>query len=142
VPIYRQEADENVNRAMTRMNGQPRVLVYDSESQSLRALKVVLRAAGFDVQAKRPAEEALHRAALRTPSVVIVAMLLPDGTGVDLCRQLAAWGSPALIVLCAVDDEEQMVLALGAGRRLRAEAVRAARADCPSPRDSETSQTR
>jgi DNA-binding response OmpR family regulator len=59
------------------MDGQPRVLVCDSESQSLRALKVVRRAAGFDVQAKRTAEEALDRAALRTPAVVIVEMLLP-----------------------------------------------------------------
>ena len=67
------------------------------------------------VQATRTAEEALDRAALRTPDAVIVEMLLPDGNGVDLCRQLAAWGSPALTVLSVVDDEEQKVLALEAG---------------------------
>jgi DNA-binding response OmpR family regulator len=66
---------------MTHVNRQPRVLVCDSESQSLRALKVVLRAAGFDVQAKRTAEEALDRAALRTPAVVIVEVLLPRWHG-------------------------------------------------------------
>jgi hypothetical protein len=38
-------------------------------AQSLRALKVVPRAAGFDVQAERTTEEALDRAALRTPAV-------------------------------------------------------------------------
>ena len=100
---------------MKRMTGQPCVLVCDSDSQSLRAVKVVLRAAGFDVQATRTAEEALDHAALRTPDAAIVEMLLPDGNGVHLCRQLTAWGAPALIVLSAVDDEEQKVLALDAG---------------------------
>jgi two-component system, OmpR family, KDP operon response regulator KdpE len=97
------------------LGDQARVLVCDDESQSLRALKVVLREAGFEVQATRTAEEAIDRAALHTPDAAIVEMLLPDGTGADLCRQLRAWGSPALIVLSAVDEEEQKVRALEAG---------------------------
>jgi two-component system KDP operon response regulator KdpE len=97
------------------LTGQASVLVCDNESQSLRALKVVLREAGFEVQATHTAEEAIDRAALRTPDAAIVEMLLPDGNGADLCRQLRAWGSPALIVLSAADEEEQKVRALEAG---------------------------
>jgi two-component system, OmpR family, KDP operon response regulator KdpE len=97
------------------LTDQARVLVCDNESQSLRALKVVLREAGFEVHATHTAGEAIDRAALRTPDAAIVEMLLPDGNGVELCRQLRAWGSPALIVLSAVDEEEQKVRALEAG---------------------------
>lgn len=97
------------------MKDRSRVLVCDNESQGVRALKLVLRGAGFDVYTTHTAEEALDRAALRTPDAAIVELLLPGGNGVDLCRQLRAWGSPALIVLSAVDDEEQKVRALEAG---------------------------
>jgi two-component system, OmpR family, KDP operon response regulator KdpE len=97
------------------MKDQSRVLVCDNESQSVRALKVVLRTAGFDVQATHTAEEALDHAALRMPDAAIVEMLLPNSNGVDLSRQLRAWDSPAVVVLSAVDDEEQKVRALEAG---------------------------
>lgn len=63
---------------------QSRVLVCENESQSLRVLKVVLRTAGFGVEATDTAEEALDRAALRTPDAAIVEMPLPDGNGVEL----------------------------------------------------------
>jgi two-component system, OmpR family, KDP operon response regulator KdpE len=97
------------------MNEPFRVLVCDDEPQSLRALRVVLRDAGFEVHATRTAEEALDRAALQTPDAAIVEMLLPDGNGPDLCRELRAWSSAALIVLTAVDDEDHKVRALDAG---------------------------
>jgi two-component system KDP operon response regulator KdpE len=97
------------------MKDRSRVLECDNESQGVRALKVVLRGAGFDVYATHTAEEALEYAALRTPDAAIIEMLLPDGNGVDLCRELRAWVSPALIVLSAVGDEEQKVRALEAG---------------------------
>jgi two-component system KDP operon response regulator KdpE len=108
----------STTQAPSRLRGTthlPRVLVCDHESQVVRALRVVLRGAGFDVHATQTAEDALDHAALRAPDVAIVEMMLPDGNGVDLCRQLRAWGSAALVVLSAVDDEEQKVRALDAG---------------------------
>ena len=44
--------------------GQPRVLVVDDELQILRALRVVLREAGFEVMAAQSASEALDLAAV------------------------------------------------------------------------------
>ena len=92
-----------------------RVLVCDDERQSARALTVVLRRAGFDVEHTRRAQAALDRAALRPPDAVIVERALPDGDGAEVCRRLREWSSMALIVVSAVDDEDETVRALEAG---------------------------
>jgi len=45
----------------------PRVLVCDDEPHILRALKVVLREAGFEVETAETAAEALDSASVRPP---------------------------------------------------------------------------
>jgi two-component system KDP operon response regulator KdpE len=97
------------------LNAEPRVLVCDDEPQILRALKVVLRDAGYDVTAVATAQEALDAASVRPPQAAIIDLVLPDGNGVDVCKQLRSWSEMPIIVLSAVDDEEQKVLALEAG---------------------------
>jgi two-component system, OmpR family, KDP operon response regulator KdpE len=92
-----------------------RVLVVDDEPQILRALRVVLREAGFDVVPAETAEEALDRAAVQPPDAAIVDLVLPDRDGVDVARSLREWSRMPIIVLSAVGDEEEKVRALEAG---------------------------
>ncbi|HEV3072746.1 MAG TPA: response regulator transcription factor [Solirubrobacteraceae bacterium] len=93
----------------------PRILVLDDESQILRALKVVLREAGFEVVAAETAQEALDRAAVRPPQAAIIDLVLPDGDGIEVTRQLREWSEMPILVLSAVGEEEQKVRALEAG---------------------------
>ena len=93
----------------------PRVLVVDDEPQILRALKVVLREAGFEVIAAQTAAEALDLAAVRPPEAAIVDLVLPDGDGMELTRRLREWSEMPILVLSAVGEEEQKVSALEAG---------------------------
>src|SRR4029077_18548993 len=92
-----------------------RVLVCDAESQSLHAVRVVLRAAGFEVDATRTAAQALDRGAVRAPTAAIIELVLPDGDGVAVCRRLREWSAMPVIVLSAVCDEEHQVRAFEAG---------------------------
>jgi len=92
-----------------------RVLVCDDEPQILRALRVVLREAGFEVVPAATAEEALDRAAVQPPDAAIVDLVLPDGDGIDVCKALREWSQMPIIVLSAVGDEEEKVRALEAG---------------------------
>ena len=92
-----------------------RVLVCDDELQILRALKVVLREAGFEVEAVATGQEALDAAAVRPPDAAIVDLMLPDGDGVEVCRQLREWSAMPILVLSALGDEDQKVRALEAG---------------------------
>jgi two-component system KDP operon response regulator KdpE len=93
----------------------PRVLVVDDELQILRALRVVLRDAGFEVVAAQSAAEALDRAAVRPPQAAIVDLVLPDGDGIEVTRRLREWSEMPILVLSAVGEEEQKVRALQAG---------------------------
>ena len=92
-----------------------RVLVCDDELQILRGLRIVLREAGFDVVAAQTAQAALDAAALHPPEAAIIDLVLPDGDGVDVCRQLRAWSQMPIIVLSAVGDEDYKISALEAG---------------------------
>jgi two-component system, OmpR family, KDP operon response regulator KdpE len=93
----------------------PRVLVVDDEQQILRALRVILREAGFEPLPASTAEEALDVAALQRPDAAIVDLLLPDLDGVELARRLREWSDMPLIVLSAVGEEDAKVKALAAG---------------------------
>ncbi|HET7129951.1 MAG TPA: response regulator [Gaiellaceae bacterium] len=93
----------------------PRVLVVDDEPQILRALRTGLRAAGYEVETADTAEGALAAAALRPPEAVILDLILPDGTGTEVARDLRKWSSAPVIVLSAVGEEQEKVAALDAG---------------------------
>jgi two-component system KDP operon response regulator KdpE len=93
----------------------PRVLVVDDELQIVRALRVVLRDAGFEVVPAQTAAEALDRAAVRPPQAAIVDLVLPDGDGIEVTRSLRQWSEMPILVLSAVGEEEQKVRALEAG---------------------------
>jgi two-component system, OmpR family, KDP operon response regulator KdpE len=93
----------------------PRVLICDDEGQILRALRVVLRDAGFEAVPASTAKEALDAAAVQPPDAAIVDLVLPDADGVTVTRRLREWTSMPIIVLSAIGDEEQKVAALEAG---------------------------
>ena len=93
----------------------PRILVVDDERQILRALQTSLRGAGFEVETAETAETALAAAAMRPPEALIVDLVLPDGTGTEVVRELRTWSSAPVIVLSAVGDEREKVAALDAG---------------------------
>src|SRR5207247_8951912 len=71
--------------------------------------------AGYDVEAAATAEEALDHAAIQPPDAAIVDLVLPDGTGIDVTRQLREWSQLPILVLSAVGEEDAKVRALEAG---------------------------
>jgi two-component system KDP operon response regulator KdpE len=96
------------------MTGQ-RILVVDDEPQILRALRATLRGAGFTVDSAETAEAALIAAAAHPPEAVILDLVLPDGSGTDVCRELRTWTDAPVIILSAVGEEREKIAALDAG---------------------------
>jgi len=94
---------------------QLRVLVCDDEQQILRALRVILRDAGFEAVTASTGEEALDLAAVRPPAAAIVDLMLPDLDGVQVTERLREWSDMPIIVLSAVGEEDAKVRALAAG---------------------------
>jgi two-component system KDP operon response regulator KdpE len=97
------------------MSGERRILVCDDEPQIVRALRVILRDAGFEAVPASTGEEALDLAAVRPPHAAILDLMLPDGDGVEVTRRIREWSEMPIIVLSAADDEDKKVEALAAG---------------------------
>src|ERR1700679_4312426 len=92
-----------------------RILVCDDEPQILRALRVILRDAGFEAVTAATGEEALDLAAVKPPEAAILDLMLPDIDGVEVTRRLREWTQMPILVLSAVGEEDRKVEALAAG---------------------------
>ncbi len=92
-----------------------RILVVDDEPQILRALGTTLRGAGYTVDSADTAAGALTAAATQPPAAVILDLVLPDGSGTDVCREFRTWSDAPVIVLSAVGEEREKIEALDAG---------------------------
>jgi len=93
----------------------PRVLVVDDEAQILRALETNLRGAGYEVETAATSQDALARAAARPPDAVVLDLVLPDGSGTDVCRELRRWSPAPIVILSVIGEEREKVAALDAG---------------------------
>jgi two-component system, OmpR family, KDP operon response regulator KdpE len=93
----------------------PRVLVIDDEPQIRRALRAVLAGNGYQVLLAASGEEGLNLGAERSPDLVILDLMLPDISGLEVCRELRAWSQVPILVLSARGQEEDKVAALDLG---------------------------
>ena len=91
------------------------VLVVDDEPQILRALGVILRNAGYEVATAATKSEALDAVSVRPPDAMVLDLVLPDGSGVEVTSEVRTWSSLPIIVLSAVGDEREKVRALDVG---------------------------
>jgi two-component system, OmpR family, KDP operon response regulator KdpE len=95
--------------------GGAHVLVVDDEPQIVRGLRVVLRRAGYEVSSAATKEKALDAVSVRPPDAIVLDLVLPDGSGVDVCEEIRRWSKLPILVLSAVGDEREKVRALDAG---------------------------
>ena len=75
----------------------------------------MLRSAGYAVEAAETKEQALALLATRPPDALVLDLVLPDGRGSDVCREVRQWSKLPILMLSAVGDEREKVRALDAG---------------------------
>ena len=92
-----------------------RILVVDDDPQILRALRVNLRARGYEVDAAADGAAALHAAAAHPPDLVVLDLGLPDMDGADVIRGIRGWSGVPIIVLSGRAEGTDKVAALDAG---------------------------
>ena len=93
----------------------PRVLVVDDEPQIVRGLKIILRDAGYAVESAETKAQALALLGSRPPDALVLDLVLPDGEGVEICRDVRRFSGLPILVLSAIGDEREKVRALDAG---------------------------
>ena len=92
-----------------------RVLVVDDDPQLIRALRITLRASGYDVATAPDGRTALREAAAEHPDLVILDLGLPDLDGTEVLAGLRPWFTGPVLVLSARVDSQDKVGALDAG---------------------------
>ncbi|MEU4218249.1 response regulator [Actinoplanes sp. NPDC026623] len=92
-----------------------RILVVDDDPQILRALRVNLRARGYDVDTADDGGTALKTATDNPPDLVILDLGLPDLDGVEVIGGLRGWTTVPIVVLSGRADGHDKVDALDAG---------------------------
>lgn len=93
----------------------PRVLVVDDEPQLVRTLKIMLRGAGYVVETAQTILDAVPILAARAPDVLVLDLVLPDGDGVEVCKEVRRSSKLPILIISAVGDERERLRALDAG---------------------------
>lgn len=92
-----------------------RVLIVEDEPALLRALRINMRARGYEVFTAASGQAALTEATRRPPDVVLLDLGLPDVDGVSVIRQLRTWSAAPVIVLSGRTGSGDKIGALDAG---------------------------
>jgi two-component system, OmpR family, KDP operon response regulator KdpE len=92
-----------------------RILVVDDEEQIRRALRSILSSRGYVLEMAATGEEALLKAIDAPPDLVVLDLMLPDRSGIDVCRELRTWMTAPILILSVKANEADKILALDEG---------------------------
>jgi two-component system, OmpR family, response regulator RegX3 len=91
------------------------VLLVEDEESFVDALTVGLRREGFRVVAARDGVEALAAFEAHEPDLILLDVMLPRMSGIDVCRQIRAKSKVPIIMVTAKAEEIDAVVALEVG---------------------------
>jgi two-component system, OmpR family, KDP operon response regulator KdpE len=91
------------------------ILVVDDEEQIRRALKSILSTRGYTLDMAATGEEALLKAIDTPPDLVVLDLMLPDRSGIEVCRELRTWMAAPILILSVRSNEADKITALDEG---------------------------
>ncbi len=92
-----------------------RILVVEDEESFVDALNIGLTREGFDVTIARDGQEGLSLFQAKTFDLVLLDLMLPKVSGLDVCRSIRAISDLPIIIVSAKGEEVDMVLMLEIG---------------------------
>ena len=93
----------------------PRILLVEDERSIAEGLKVSLEAEGFDLTWARDGQEALAGWERARPDLILLDLMLPGVSGLEVCRAVRARSAVPIIMLTARDTEVDRVVGLELG---------------------------
>jgi two-component system, OmpR family, response regulator RegX3 len=104
-----------IERTTMDPEGRTVVLLVEDETSYLEALHIGLSGEGFVVRAAESLADARRLFAENRPDLVLLDVMLPDGSGIDLCREINAASDVPVIMVSARTDEVDIILGLEFG---------------------------
>jgi two-component system response regulator RegX3 len=95
--------------------GRRRILLVEDEESITTPLVEALAREGFDAEVARTVEASLELARRLDPDLVLLDLMLPDGSGFDVCRELRATSRVPIIMVTARGDEADRIVGLELG---------------------------
>jgi two-component system response regulator RegX3 len=99
----------------TQSTDRPKVLVAEDEESFVEALAVGLDREGFDVRIARDGQEALRLFEEDEPDLVLLDIMLPKLSGIDVCRTIRSHSAVPIIMVTAKGTEIDTVVGLEMG---------------------------
>ena len=96
-------------------SGRPTVLIVEDEASIAEPLAEALTREGFATERAAGAGEALELARRARPDLVLLDLMLPDGSGYDVCRELRRESDVPIIMLTARGEELDRIVGLELG---------------------------
>jgi len=96
-------------------DGRTVILLVEDETSFIDALTVGLTAENFSVAAAPTLAEARDLLISANPDIILLDVMLPDGSGVDFCKEIKGQTSAPVIMVSARSDELDIVLGLEFG---------------------------
>jgi two-component system, OmpR family, response regulator RegX3 len=97
------------------MQGRRTILMVEDEESITVPLSEALAREGFDTEVAGTVAEALELAGHLAPDLVLLDVMLPDGSGYDVCRELRRESKVPIIMLTARGEETDRVVGLELG---------------------------
>src|SRR6202050_4419436 len=97
------------------MNKRPVILIVDDEPQILRVMRASLPARGYEPRTAPGGLEALDEIHKAVPDLVILDLVMPGVSGLEVCQRIREFSSVPIIVLSARGSEKDKVAALDLG---------------------------
>jgi two-component system response regulator RegX3 len=91
------------------------VLVVEDEASFVEALEIGLGREGFHVEVATDGIEALERFRAVEPDLVLLDVMLPRASGIDVCRQIRSQSGVPIIMITAKSSEIDTVVGLEVG---------------------------
>jgi two-component system response regulator RegX3 len=91
------------------------ILLVEDEESFVDALTIGLDREGFDVAVARDGQQAMALFGKETFDIVLLDLMLPKMSGLDVCRQIRASSEVPIIIVSAKGEEVDMVLMLEIG---------------------------
>ncbi|MCE7884100.1 MAG: DNA-binding response regulator [Actinobacteria bacterium ATB1] len=91
------------------------VLIVDDEPSFTDALGIALKREGFRVHVAHDGVEAIEEFELRQPDIVLLDVMLPRMSGIDVCRELRTRSNIPIIMVSAKGEEVDAVVGLEVG---------------------------
>ena len=91
------------------------IMVVDDDQDLAEMLGIVLNSSGFEVDLINRGDEVMDLFRAQTPDLVLLDVMLPGMTGIDVCREIRKESMVPIVMLTAKGDTHDVVLGLEAG---------------------------